>query len=124
MTGHFTPIDPNRGVVVDSPEVQDGTPAPPVLGDPDRAAVPDGLVEVGIPDARQLRLRAEGDSDPLGQLGVDQAALESAVARVEGELPGAVESEPVVPDEAGARVLGAGDAGVLGIGMGAHFRQS
>jgi hypothetical protein len=55
---------------------------------------------------------------------VDQAAFESAVARVEGELPGAVESEPVVPDEAGARVLAAGDVGVPVIGIRALFRQS
>lgn len=85
------------------------TSSPPLGRDGDRAAVPDGLHEVGVADPGQLGLRAEGHDDLPGEVAVAQAPLQSAVAAVGLELPAAVQVQPRLADELGPGVLGTRD---------------
>ncbi len=105
------PVDPHRRVVVDRAEVQQDVrvvaDGGPLRGDGDLAAVPDGFEEVGVLDAGELRLGRERDDDLALERALDEAALETGVARVDLELPGAVEVQPTVAGHLRAGVLGA-----------------
>src|SRR5204863_6004664 len=84
-------------------------PAGPLGRDGDLAPVPHRRHKVGVVDARKFRLRAERHRDRAGQLVLDQAALQAAVAAVDLELPFAIQAQPIWPSELRARVFGAGE---------------
>ncbi|GAA3718615.1 hypothetical protein GCM10022204_43350 [Microlunatus aurantiacus] len=109
MPHHLDPVHPHGGVVVDGAEVQDGSTGPPPRGHFDRAAVPDRLEEVGVPDPRSLTLGGERDKDLVGELTGAQTAFESAVGGVDLELPAAVEVDSVGSEELRTRVLRLGN---------------
>ena len=101
-------VDPDGGVVVDRAEVQQQPPVRPRHRHLDGAGVPDGLQEVGAPDAGCGRLGRERHRDPLGELPVQQSPLQAAVALIDLELPPAVEVHPLRAHALRARMLGTG----------------
>jgi len=108
VAGDLHAVDPDRGVVVAGLEVEEDARLVPARGDRDLAAVPGGVEEVGVLDARELRLRAERHDDARGQFAIQQAAVNAAVAGVDFKLPLAVEAEPFRTDELRAGVFGTG----------------
>src|SRR5216683_1847365 len=92
VRGHLLPVDPDRGAVVDGAKMQQQLAGRRrVKGAP----VPHDIAEVGLADAGQLRLRAEGNRDRA----VEDARLAGA------ELPIAVEGFPFAPAQHRPRVL-------------------
>ncbi len=105
MARHLDVIDPDSGVVVDGPEVQEHIAPHPVLRDPDDPPVPDSVQEVGVLDFRRARLRCKRDQDPAAEVTGAQPAIDPGIAAVDFELPIPVEGEPVRADELRSRVF-------------------
>ncbi len=95
----------SRRVVVDRLEVKQYELAGPVVRYLHFASIPDGIQVVLIADARKLRLRTEGHRNRVGERSIEEPAFESAVRRIDLELPLAIETQPLIADELGSRVL-------------------
>ena len=116
MARHLDAVDPDGRVVIHRLEMEQHVPARPLRRDRDCASIPDGVHPVGVADAGEGRLRAEGYDDALGKLALGQAAFQAAVARIDLELPFTVQAQPIVAHELRTGVFRAGDA----FGHGGH----
>jgi hypothetical protein len=106
VAANLYPVDPDGGVIVDGLKMEQYPTPCPVTRDPHKAAIPDGVQEVGVAQTGKLGLGAERDEDMIGQLPPEEAAGEATIASIDLELPLSIETEPVPPHELGTRVFG------------------
>ena len=96
MTTYLLSVDVKRSVIIDGTEVEKNVLVCPSCRDFNVALVPDAGNEVGVLNAREAALRAEGN----GYLAVEAFALApaflgSCLTEVETIAPSAVEVHPV-----------------------------
>ena len=84
-------IDPNCAVVVDRLKMKQDMLSRPIRRDLHLPAIPNSVVIIGVADAGQIRFRAEGHSDPVVEVALQQAAVDATVALVNLKLPFAIE---------------------------------
>src|SRR5439155_24181173 len=106
VRGELLAVDEDRAFPVDGSEMEQETLAGPAFRDAERAAIPD--VAVRLLDAGQRALDGEGHEDAPGEVEADGRLRAGARA---GELPEAVEVEPVGAGELWAGVFGVGLVG-------------
>jgi hypothetical protein len=106
MPSHFDAVDPDGRIVFHRLETEYDLASCPFVGNGDGAPIPDGIHEIGVLDARELRLRAKWDHNAVFELALVQAACKSTVATVGLELPLAVETQPIGTDKLRTGVLG------------------
>jgi hypothetical protein len=128
-------VDPDLRAIVDGAEVENC----PLSGCSRRALecarVPDDVVEVRVPYARERRLDAERDDDRFRERPVAlverrcrdvlPAGSSADVGVVEREAPPAVEVDPAVAAQLGPRVFGPGKllGGLVACGAGSRHRD-
>ena len=105
MPADFGVVYPNRRVVVHGLEVKQDVSPGPGFGNAHRSPIPDGLHKTRVADTGKLRLRTKRHENVITKLARQQIAIQAVICVIDFKLPTAVQAQPVVPNELGARIF-------------------